>query len=89
MGCCELMPESGARNPRYGTFIPDNEDVEGHWLKPHLQDTYPGIKESDYLGCMYHIHYELSHVHNFNFADTMAQLCWDKRRAGGALRDAS
>ena len=57
--------------------------------KSFLQDTYPGVHESDYLSCMFHIHYELSHVHNFNFADTMAQLCWDKRRAGGALRDAS
>ena len=54
-----------------------------------LEQTYPNIDKSDYLACMQHIHWELSHLHNFNFCDTMAQLCWDHRRQSGSLHDST
>ena len=55
--------------------------------KSFLTETYPNIDKTEYLACMQHIHWELSHLHNYHFGDTMAQLCWDHRRASGSLRD--
>ena len=55
--------------------------------QPFLHETYPGIPKSGRLGCLYHLHWEISHRYHFNVNDTVAQLCWDHRRASGALRD--
>ena len=61
------------------------ENCDGY--KKYLAILYGRTGKTDTLGCLYHLHYSVSHEHGFNLSDAAAQLCWAKRRDNRALRD--